>query len=174
MTVVIHIGRRMPVNWFKRTATVAQGLLSFQQNIWMMISSSMQLAKRKATQSGTGVQIVITRDIEREDLHYQIEWMKVLISGTQAQEEEEYKEAMEMYSKFRNVFTKKEFPKDVELSKHFKSKILGQVKIDEAYKEGYGSVSEDSIANKLLEMGILTHIELVHDYDTRLDMPTAV
>ena len=174
MTLVVHIGRRMPVNWFKRTASIAGGLLSFQQNIWLMICNSMQLAKRKATQSGTGVQFVIKRDKEREDLHYEIEWLKIIIRGNKEQEEEEYQEALQMYSKFRNVFTKKEFPKDAELAKHFKSKLLGNVKVDEAYSKGYGAMSENSIANKLLEMGILTHIELLADWENRTDMPILV
>jgi hypothetical protein len=163
----------MPVNWFKRTATIAGGLLSFQQNIWMMINNSMQLAKRKATQSGTGIQFIIQRDREREDLHYQIEWLKIMIRGNKDQETEEYNEAMQMYSRFKNVFGKKEFPKDVELSRHFKTKILGGIKVDEAYSKGYGAVSENSIANKLLEMGILTHIELLEDWESRIDIPLA-
>jgi hypothetical protein len=172
MTVIIYIGRRQPVNWFKRTAGVVGGLLSFQTNIWMMIKSSLNLAKRKATQSGTGVQIIINSEREREDLHWELEWQKVIIRGTKEQEEEEYNEAMQMYSKFKNIFGKKEFPKDPDLSRHFKSKYLDGIKVEDAYKKGYGAVSENSIANKLLEMGILTHIELVEDWDSRVDMPS--
>ena len=172
MTVIIHIGRRQPVNWFKRTASVIGGLLSFQTNLWLMIQSSMNLAKRKATQSGTGVQIIITQEREREDLHFELQWLKVIIRGTKEQEEEEFSEAMQMYSKFKNIFGKKEFPKDPDLSRHFKSKYLDNIKVEDAYKKGYGAVSENSIANKLLEMGILTHIELVEDWDSRVDMPS--
>lgn len=171
MTLIINIGRRVPVSWFRRTASTVSGLLSFQTNIWLMIQNSLNLAKRKATQSGTGVQFVVKRDNEREDLHYSLEWIKVIIRGTKEQEEEEYQEAMQMYSKFRNIFTKKEFPKDVELAKHFNSKLLGNIKVDEAYAKGYGAVSENSIANKLLEMGIITSIELLEDWETRTDMP---
>ena len=42
-----------------------------------------------------------------------------------------------------------------------------QSKINEAYEHGYGAVENNNIANKLLEMGILTHIEFNKDFDTR-------
>jgi hypothetical protein len=172
MTLLIKIGRRLPRTWFQRTAHLAGGLLSFQTNLWEMINSSFSLAKRKATASNTGVQIIIKKDSEIEDLHYFIEWLFITVRGTKEQELEEHKEAQMMYSKFKNVFGKKEFIKDPELGKHFKSKLLGGIQVEEAYKKGYGDVSENSIANKMLEIGILTHMELLEDWDTRIDLPS--
>jgi hypothetical protein len=171
MTVIVSIGRRVAVNWFKRTASTVGGLVSFQTNIWMLIENSMQLAKRKATQSNTGIQFIIKRETEREDLHYSLQWLKVIIRGTKEQEEEEYREALGMYSKFKNIFGKKDFPKDDNLAKHFKSKLLNGIKVEEAYAKGYGDISENSIAAKLLEMGILTHVELIPDRDLRVEIP---
>jgi len=53
------------------------------------------------------------------------------------------------------------------MKKHFKTRVLSQMKIDDAYKKGYGAMEDNNIANKLLEMGILTHIEWIKDFDTR-------
>jgi len=165
MTLLICMGRRLPRNWLKRTGSKAKGLLSFQQNIWMIISQSMNLAKKKANASKK-LLFKITKDKEVEDLNYEIEWLKIMIQGNKEQEKEEYDESMMMYQTLSNVM-KKEIPKDENLSRHFKTKILSTAKVDEAYKKGYGAIAKSNIANKLLEMGILTHIELVDDYETR-------
>ncbi len=165
MTLLIHMGRRLPRNWLRRTGTKVKGLMSFQQNIWMIINQSMQLAKKKANVSKK-LLFKITKSEEIEDLNYEIEWLKILIQGTKEQEKEEYDESMMMYQTLGNVL-KKEIPKDKNLGKHFKTKVLSTIKVDEAYKEGYGAMSKSNIANKLLEMGILTHIELIEDYETR-------
>jgi len=166
MTVLIHIGRRVPRNWFKRQANRAAGLMSFQENIWLIIKQSLSLAKRKANQDGR-LSFVMTSDIEVEDLHYQIEWVKIIIQGTEKQEEEEYNDSLKLYNPLSKVF-KKEMPKDERMKKHIKTKILSSTKVDEAYKKGYGAIGdENNIANKMLEMGIITHIEWVKDFDSR-------
>ena len=131
-----------------------------------MIRQSMNLAKRKANSSNTGIKFVITNDIETEDLHYQIQWLVIMIQGTAEQELEEYNEAQGLYKPFNKII-KKDIPADENLKKYFKTKMLSQEQVEKAYKEGYGSVSDNNIANKLLEMGILTHIELIKDYDSR-------
>jgi hypothetical protein len=126
----------------------------------------MNLAKRKANNSSTGVKFVITNDIETEDLNYQIQWIKVVIQGTPEQELEEYNEAQAMYQPFGKIM-KKELPSDERMKRFFKTKMLSSTQVEEAYKSGYGSVSDNNIANKLLEMGILTHIEKIDDYQNR-------
>ena len=166
MSVIINIGRRVPRSWFRAGINKVQSVISFQEHLWSIIKQSLNLAKKKANNSNTGVKFVLTTDNEIEDLNYQIQWIKVIIQGTKEQEEEEYNEAMGMYKPFNKVF-KKDMPKDERLLKVFKTKMLSQEKIDEAYKKGYGSVSDNNISNKLLEMGILTHIELIRDYDLR-------
>jgi len=165
MTVVVHIGRRVPRGWFKRTATKAKGLLSFQENIWLIIKQSMSMAKKKANASGK-IKFVITNDNEIEDLNYMIEWMVIIIQGNEEQEKEEYEEANEMYSTLGTLF-KKDMPKDERLQKHFKTKILNSSKVEEAYQKGYGASKGSSIADKMLEMGILTHVEWNKDFDSR-------
>jgi hypothetical protein len=158
MTLYVNIGRRVPRNWFKRQASNLKGLLSFQENIWIMIKQSMSIAKKKANASEK-LKFVITMDRENEDLNYQLEWIKMIIQGSKEAEEDEYNDTMKLYDKFGKVF-KKDLPVDDRLRKHFiKSKVLSPMQIEEAYQKGYGSVASDNLANKLLEMGILTHVD---------------
>ena len=168
MSLVIHIGRRVPKKWFKRQMSRAAGLITFQENMWVMICQSMNLGKRKCNQSGMGTWVQ-TKEMESEDLHYNIEWLKIIIRGSEEFEKEEYEDSMKFYGAFHKHF-KKEFNPDINLKKHFKTKILNATKVEDAYKKGYGAMGEDSnIANKLLEMGILTHIEWVKDFELRKD-----
>lgn len=164
---MINVGRRIPRNWFKRTMDAASGLITFQTNLWIMIEQSLRLAKRKATIADNGVKIIIKKEYENEDLHYQLEWLNVIITGNEKQELEEYNEAMTMYSSFKNLL-KKDIPKDERMSRHLKTTMLNDVKVEDAYKKGYGALGNESVANKLLEMGIMTRIELIKDYDARV------
>jgi len=166
MTVLIHVGRRVPKRWFRRQAERVKGLVSFQENLWMIIKQSLNLAKKKANASNSGINFVMTFDNESEDLNYMIEWIKIVIQGTEKQEEEEFNEAMQMYSPINKIM-KKEMPKDPRMKKHFKTKVLSSAKVDEAYKKGYGSINDNNMANKMLEMGILTHIDWIKDFDSR-------
>lgn len=141
--------------------------MTFQENIWQIISQSLSKAKKNADKDGR-LRFIINRETESEDMHYNLEWKIVTIQGTQEMEDEEYNDAMKFYDKLGNQF-KKDYDVDTRLSKMFNSKILNPTKMKEAYDKGYGSVSNKNIANKLLEMGILTHIEKIKDYDTRND-----
>ena len=133
-----------------------------------MIKNSLNMAKRKANASGK-IKFDMRTDHEVEDMNYELEWIKLIIQGTEKGEEDEYKDTMKLYDKMSKVF-KKELPQDDRLAKQFlKSKILNRVQIDDAYKKGYGSMATDNISNKLLEMGILTHVEWVKDFDSRED-----
>jgi len=166
MTVVVRVGRRVPQSWFRRTAVKVKGLMTFQENIWQIITQSFIKAKRKANADGR-LQFVLQSDREREDLHFYLEWKTIFIRGTEEMEEEEYKDSLKMYDKLSAHF-KKDFPKDERLSKQFKTKVMSMKKVDECYKEGYGVVKEQSISDKLLEMGILTHIDWKKDFDERV------
>lgn len=169
MTVHIRIGRRIPRSWYRRAASKAVGLMNFQENIWLIISQSLSLAKKKANKVGT-LSFVLTKDMENEDMHYQLEWISITIRGTREQELEEYNESMMMYNALGTIM-KKEFPINEFFSKMFKTKMLSQFQVTQAYERGYGASSENNIASKLLEMGIMTHIELENDYDSRTDAP---
>jgi len=167
MTVCVMIGRRVPKAWFKRQAGKIAGLMTFQENMWQMLKQSFALAKRKCNKSGKG-EWIQTTEIEPEDLHYNIEWMKILIRGTEEFEKEEHEEALGLYAGFNKHF-KKEFKTDVNMKKHFKTKVLNATKIEDAYKKGYGTMGDTSIADKLIELGIITHIEWVKDFELRKD-----
>lgn len=169
MTVFVNIGRRVPRAWYKRTASKIGGLISFQENIWLIICQSMGLAKKKANASKT-LDFIMVKDREDENLNYYLEWIKITIRGTKEQELEEYNEAMKMYDSLGKIFKqnlKDNTKEDTNLKKFFKTKILSMEQIEEAYKKGYGASESSNIAQKLLEMGILTHIEMVDDFATR-------
>lgn len=168
MTVIVHVGRRVPTSWFRRGAARIKGLMTFQENIWQMISQSLNLAKKKAVADGRMIW-VISREKEPEDMNYQLEWIKVKIQGTKEMEEDEYKDSLKLYDKLSKAF-KKDFDVDSNLAKHFKSKFLSPSKIEDAYEKGYGAMENNNISNKLLEMGILTHIEWIKDFDTRTEI----
>jgi len=165
MTVLVNIGRRVPKSWFRRQGKKVAGFVSFQENLWIIIKESLNMAKRKANASGK-IKFVMTNHTENEDLNYQIQWMKIIIQGTKEQEKEEYDEAMQMYQPLNKIF-KKEMPKDERMKKHFKTKVLSSTKVDEAYKKGYGAINDNNLSNKILEMGILTDIEFINDFDSR-------
>lgn len=167
MTVKIYISRRVPRQWFRRVAKKGMGLMSFQTNLWSIIKQSLRMAQRKANASKR-IKFVMIFDKEIEDLHYMLEWIKITIQGSKESEKEEYEEAQQFYQPLGKLF-KKNLPIDKNMSKHIKTKILSSEKVQEAYKQGHGAVSDNNLANKLLEMGIMTHIELISDYDQRND-----
>lgn len=139
--------------------------MTFQENIWQIIKQSLTKAKKKA-EGHEGISFVMTHDTENEDMHYQLQWIKIVIQGTPEMEEEEYEESMKMYDSLGKVF-KQEFQVDEKMAKHFSTKALNMAKVEEAYQQGYGAMESNNIANKLLEMGILTHIEWNKDFETR-------
>jgi len=155
----------VPKSWFRRQASRIGGLISFQENIWLIIKQSLQMAKKKANASGK-ISFVMTQDRESEDMNYDIQWIKITIRGSKEMEKEEYEDSLKLYDPLNKIF-KKQLPKDERLSRQFKTKVLSGAKVDEAYKKGYGAMSDKNVANKLLEMGILTHIEWVQDFDSR-------
>ena len=165
MTVLIKIGRRVPKSWFRRQGYKIAGFISFQENLWIIIKQSLNMAKKKANASGN-IKFVMTHETENEDLNYQIDWIKIIIQGTKEQEKEEHDEANQLYESFNKIF-KKDIPKDERMKKHLKSKLLSTVEVEEAYKKGYGAINNNNLANKMLEMGILTVINLINDYDSR-------
>jgi hypothetical protein len=134
--------------------------MTFQENMWLIIDRSMIIAKKKATASNTGISFVKQSYREPENMHFDLEWIVITIEGNPQQEQEEYDEAMQMYKGLKSVF-KKDLPKDNEFMKPFKTTRLTIEQLEKAYKEGYGAIGDQSISQKLLELGILTHIEKI-------------
>lgn len=165
MTVKLFIGRRVPKRAMARIAQKIGGILSFQEYIWLMIKSSFTKVKKKMTTAGIYCSLKVEE--ESEDLFYNLQWIKVEIQGTKEQEEDEYKDCQKMYDAMGVLFKKKEVPKDANLAKHFKSKILDAKTIEDSYRAGHGAVKDRSIADKLLEMGILTSMSYTEDWQSR-------
>ena len=141
------------------------GLISFQENIWIIIKQSLNTAKKRANASDK-IDFIMTTETESEDLHYEIEWIKILIRGYKEDEKEEYEDSLKFHEPLIKIF-KKDMPVDDNMKKSFKTKILTSAKVQDAYKKGYGATADRSIANKLLELGILTHIEWIDDFESR-------
>lgn len=165
MTVLIHIGRRVPRTWIRRMGDKAKGVFTFQEQLWSMINQSLDMAKKAAHKAGT-LAFVKMKEEEGEDISYKIEWVKIIIQGTEEQEKEEYEATLKLYSPLGKIL-RKDVAADENLKKYFQSKVLSLARVEEAYKEGFGSMDKNNISNKLLEMGILTHIEWLKDFDNR-------
>lgn len=165
MTVVIKVGRRVPKSWFRRLASKGKGLITFQEHIWNIINQSLTKAKKSAQKDGRMV-FNIKKETESEDMHYNIEWRLMTIQGTEEMEEEEYNDSLKLYDKLGNQF-KKDYGVDTRLSKVLNTRMLNPTKLKEAYEKGHGAVSDKNIVNKLLEMGIITHMEWIKDFDSR-------
>ena len=86
MTLVINIGRRVPRKWVKRMAQKAKGFVSFQENLWLIINQSLNLAKKQANQAGT-LSFVMVKEDEIENLQIATgsdEWVSIVeINGAQ-------------------------------------------------------------------------------------------
>jgi hypothetical protein len=168
MTLIINIGRRVPKSWFKRQANTIAGLISFQENMWIIIKQAFNMAKKQANASKK-CKYVISYEMESEDLNYNLQWMKILVQSTPEIEKEEHEISQKIYQPLAKIFKKdlKDVPSDNKLKAHFKTKMLNLAEVDDAYKKGYGAVQDNNISQKLLDMGILTHIKLIEDYDSR-------
>lgn len=177
MTVIIRIGRRVPISLKQRMVEKVKSIIGFQSHIWVMIKMSMDMARKqwrsgKKKPEGKMLAFDIEKELEKEDEFWRLEWMIIRIQGDERCELAEYEEAQGMYDALRNNM--KAYPKDAKderLSAVFKTKLMNAEKMKEAYEKGYGAKKDKTVAEILLEMGIVTHIELIPDYDERNNMP---
>ena len=177
MTVIIKVGRRVPRSMRSRIVQKMKGLLSFQENIWVMLKMSFNMMRRKwlnksLDSKGKIDLISIDYEKESEDIFHVIEWMTVTIQGDKEGEEDEHEGALGMYKSLGNQL--KKVPKDAKderLAAVFKTKLLDEEKLKKAYAEGYASEKKKSVQKILLEMGLLTHIEWIKDFDDRVPTP---
>ena len=134
-----------------------------------MIKMSLQQARKKANASGT-IKFFMTTESEIEDMHYQLEWIRIIIQGTEEQELDEYNDTLKMYEPMKKIFVKN-IDSDEEtkrnMKRFFKTKVLDMTQVKEAYRAGYGTACDSNLSNKMLEMGIITHVEWVKDFDQR-------
>jgi len=164
MTVSFDVGRRLPRNWFKRGLQKMSDILTFQEHIWYIITSSLRLAKKRAKKAGSELVFIIEKDKEDEDINFMIEWIRIKIKGTEAEEEDEYKDLLKFYEPLNKVFDKNKLKADNPAFKAmFKSKIVNIKTMEKMYKQGLNETGANTIQNKLLELGILSNIEWVKD-----------
>lgn len=172
MVVTIKIGRRVPRNFFKSVGHKAAGLLTFQENMWLIISRALQMSKN-ACDNKPEEQVIITLQNKDEDdgLHYKFQWKIMTISSIfPEKEKEEYDSFMTLYERvgaIRKVLNQK-IETNSDISATMKnSKVMSEKQWTEAREAGYGALKNKDIASKLLEMGIITHIEWRPDKDEK-------
>lgn len=169
MTLIVKVGRRLPKTWFRRGVQKISRILNFQDHIWMIIKNSFKQAQKKCKKAKPHMVFEIIKDKENESINYTLEWVTVVIQGTEAEEEDEYNDMLSFYKPLGKLFDKEKlFKKDKTLMSQFKSKIVNTETIERMYKQGYDSTSENSIQNKLLELGILCDLVWHRDWEDRI------
>jgi len=172
MVVTIKIGRRVPRNFFKRAAYKTAGLFTFQENLWLMISRALQMSKNKCdSMPEEQVRITIQNKEEDDGLHYRFEWKIVSVSSIfPEKEKEEYDAFMNLYERIGTIkkIVNQKIETNPEISAEIKkSKYITEAQWKEAKAAGYGALKNKDIASKLLEIGIVTHIEWKPDKDNQ-------
>jgi hypothetical protein len=163
MVVIIKIGRRVPRNWTSRFANRVKGLFTFQENIWLIIDRSLVMAKKKCAKTPNGGTFLKQTFRDVENIHYDLEWTEIKYIGNPTQEEEEYKEALQMFNPLNTVFKSSIEYKNNDIEKVFKTTRLNPVQLEKAYKQGFDSSHGTSIQQQLLKLGIITYIEKIDD-----------
>lgn len=172
MVVTIKIGRRLPRSFLRSIGYKTGGLLTFQENIWVIISRALQMSKNDCDKHPEEqVQMTIQNKEEDDGLHYKFQWKIVTISSIfPEKEKEEYDVFMTLYEKMnviKSLLNKRIDDKNEDLSRAVKgSRVLNEKQWNEAKEAGFGSMKNKDIASKLLEMGIITHAEWKPDKDS--------
>lgn len=172
MTIILHVGRRTSKQWFRRQYNAAVGMVTFQENLWLMVKQAIYNAKKKANEAASrdeehkGIIFNIIPKEENESLNTKIEWLKIVIQGSEAQEDDEYKDIQNFYKPFGKLFKRSTTEMTVtDKANFFKSSVLNAAQVEDAYKKGYGSVNDKNISNKMLEMGILLAVDYRRDFN---------
>jgi hypothetical protein len=167
MTVKFTIGRRVPRNFFRRGFQKMSNILTFQEHIWYIINNSLKLAKRKAKKAKSDMVFLIEKYEENEDINYIIQWTKLTIKGKEEEEKGEYEDILKFYDPLDTVFDKNmDFKQSKgKLSSMFKSKLVNMSELEKMYKQGLEESSSNNMFNKLLEVGIMSNVEWIKDFD---------
>jgi hypothetical protein len=174
MTVIIKIGRRIHRNndkrWFAKQINNMKTVLSVQQYMWRTIEYGIKLATIKMDQHTKDINskgdfsfnYKKRKFIEEESLNYNIEWLEVIIKGTEEKEREEYDASMKFFSKLENlpVFKQKKegVEIDQELAAEYKGKLYGK-KAKKVIQKGFDKAKDMTISKSLNDIGIITIVE---------------
>lgn len=149
--------------------------MNAQEDIWLIILRSLKVSKKRfdsnaRTPEGRMDSYDMKEERETEDAEHELQWLVMTIQGDRHCEQKEYEEAMKMYDSI-GVALKRHAPPvskhDVGMAGRFKSKLVDPEKINQAYEKGHGIMKNKSLKDILLELNIITHIELIDDYDAR-------
>lgn len=174
MTVLIKIGRRIHRNndkrWFAKQIGNMKNVLSIQQYMWRTIEYGIKLSTVKMDQhikklnreGDFSFNYKKRKYIEEESLNYNIEWIEVIIKGTEEVEQGEYEASMKFFSKLENlpVFKQKkgQVEIDEELASEYKGKLYGK-KAKKVLQKGFDKAKEMTISKSLNDIGIITLVE---------------
>jgi len=165
MVVIIKIGKR--VN--RRFKSKLQGPFLIQSMIWKNIEYGINLAvaKMKKFQKKNPHIFSYTKKKYTEDdennLVYKIEWIEIIIDSTEEIEEEEYNEAMKLFTALENhnLLKKKKDSVEIdeELAKEYKINLKKKGKLKKMLDEGYKRIKSVTLNKSLNDIGILTIVE---------------
>lgn len=174
MTLVVRVGRRVPKSFMNKSLQKIKQYMNFQEELWLILKRSFNISRKKfqngkMSPEGRMDTYDIKEEREDEDNEHEIQWLVMTIQGDQQCEKAEHDEAMSMYKDVKSILRRKPkiMKKEVGMQGWFKSKLVSSEKIEQAYEKGYGAKGDNSIQEILLEMNILTHIELIDDYVER-------
>jgi hypothetical protein len=105
----------------------------------------------------------ILNDSELEDISNKIIWMNITVQGDKDAEIAEHEAILKMYSTLGNMM-QKEVKVNQNMKKVFKTHLLTEQQIMKAYNSGLENAGAQKVVDKLLELGIMTYIELKEDW----------
>lgn len=174
MTVIIKIGRRIHRNddrqWFARQVNNMKNVVSIQQYMWRTIEYGIKLAvikmdkeiKKNEGNAKFNFQYTKRRFKEEESLNYNIDWIEIIIEGSEEIEKEEYEQSLKFFSKLESlpVFKQKTngVEVDPEISAEYSGKLKGK-KNKKFLQEGFEKAKNITISKALNDVGIITFIE---------------
>lgn len=168
MVVRIDFGRRVPISPQMRVFNKLRNILGFQEHLWVMVKSSMKKMINKS-EGHDWFNVAIQQHTEGIGNGWKIDWLTYFITcDTEQKEEEEYKEALLLYSRMKTIFKQNNHLRLDKLKDNsFRSKIAckyrTQEQLDEYYEAGMSKIDGDqeknNIAKQMLEVGIISNVK---------------
>jgi hypothetical protein len=100
--------------------------------------------------------------MEEESLNYNIEWLEVIIKGTEEKENEEYDASMKFFSKLEQLPVFKQKKGNMEIDEELAAEYSGKLnssRAKKALKKGFEKAKDMTISKSLNDIGIITIVE---------------
>jgi hypothetical protein len=174
MTVKIKIGRRIHRNnnkrWFAKQINNMKNVLSVQQYMWRTIEYGIKLStfkmeehvKKINSDGDFSFNYKKRKFMEEESLNYNIEWLEVIIKGTEEKENEEYDASMKFFSKLEQLPVFKQKKGNMEIDEELAAEYSGKLnssRAKKALKKGFEKAKDMTISKSLNDIGIITIVE---------------